>query len=63
MDQWLTFNLYGMDSKYTDVAEILFESVMKPWVRLQKKAQINNNNNNSNNNNDNNNIINNNLKI
>ena len=31
----LTFSLYGIDSKYIDVAEILFVSVIKPWVKLE----------------------------
>ena len=37
----LTFNLYGRDSKQTDVAEILFSAVMKPCVKLQRKETSN----------------------
>ena len=34
----LTSILYGIDSKNTDVAEILFVSVINPWVKLEHKV-------------------------
>jgi hypothetical protein len=34
MSPVLTSRRYGIDSKYNDVAETRFVSVMKPWVRL-----------------------------
>lgn len=34
----LTFTLYGIDSKKMDVADTLFTSVIKPWVKLKYKV-------------------------
>jgi len=36
--QRLTLRRYGIDSKYIDVADILFVSVIKPCVKLQNQT-------------------------
>jgi len=38
--QFLTFNRYGIDSKYLDVAETRLVSVIKPCDKLNKEIKI-----------------------